>query len=82
MLEFFERNGISPEESMGPKIQTLENLIQKRINAVIAIIKDIEKNQTKPTLGILQALMEQAEPVKKPLILEKNRFNPDGSFRG
>ena len=24
MLEFFERNGISPEESIGPKIQTLE----------------------------------------------------------
>lgn len=65
MLEFFERNGISSEETLGPKIQTLENLIQKRINAVIAIIRDIEKHQTKSTTAILQALLEQAEPVKK-----------------
>lgn len=46
MLEFFENNGISPTESMGPKMQTLETLIKKRINGVIAILKDIEKGQT------------------------------------
>lgn len=71
MLEFFEENGISPEESMGPKMQTLENLIKKRINGVIAILKDIEKTQTKPTTAMIQSLFEEAEPKKKPLILEK-----------
>ncbi|WP_282179458.1 BfmA/BtgA family mobilization protein [Maribacter stanieri] len=71
MLEFFEENGISPYESIGPKMQTLEELIKKRINGVIAIMKDIEKNQTKPTVAMMQSLFEQAEPPKKNLILEK-----------
>lgn len=75
MVEFFEKNGISPEESLGPHIQTLENLIKKRISAVIAIMKDIEKNQTKPTTAMLTALLEQEEPKKKPLLVEKKRTN-------
>ena len=73
MLEFFERNGISPTEDFGPKIQTLENLIKKRINGVIAILKDIEKTQTKPTAGMLMALLEP--PEQKPLLLEKKQFS-------
>lgn len=71
MLEFFENNGISPTESIGPKMQTLETLIKKRINGVIAILKDIEKGQTKPTVAMMQSLFREAEPKKQPLILEK-----------
>ncbi len=71
MIEFFEDNGISPHESVGPKMQTLESLIKKRINGVIAIMKDIEKNQTKPTVAMIQSLFEQAEPEQKKLLLEK-----------
>lgn len=71
MVDFFIYNQISPRERLGPTGKTLEASINKRINAVIAIMKDIEKTQTKPTTAILQALLEQAEPVKKPLILEK-----------
>lgn len=77
MVEFFEKHGISPEESLSPHAQTLENFIKNRISAVIAIIKDIEKNQTKPTIGILQALLEQDVPKKKPLLLEKKRPSGD-----
>lgn len=73
MLDFFENNGVSPNESIGPQIQTLENLIKKRINGVIAIMKDIEKNQTKPTVAMMQSLFEETEPKKKPLILEKEK---------
>lgn len=71
MVEFFENNGISPKESIGPQMQTLESLIKKRINGVIAIMKDIEKNQTKPTVAMMQSLFQEAEPKKKPLLLEK-----------
>ncbi len=71
MIEFFEDNGISPTESMGPKMQSLETLIKKRINGVIAILKDIEKGQTKPTVAMMQSLFREAEPKKQPLILEK-----------
>lgn len=76
MIEFFEENGISPVEDLGPRMKTLENkismLIKKRMNGMIAILKDIEKSQTKPTVTMLQSLFEQAEPPKKKLILEKN----------
>ncbi len=71
MIEFFEENSISPHESIGPKMQTLESLIKKRINGVIAIMKDIEKNQTKPTVAMIQSLFQQAEPEQKKLLLEK-----------
>ncbi|WP_206285869.1 BfmA/BtgA family mobilization protein [Yeosuana marina] len=72
MLDFFEENGISPKETLGPNMQTLENEIKKRINAVIAIIKDIEKNHDKPTTAMLQSLFMEFEPKEKKLILEKD----------
>ncbi|WP_066222956.1 BfmA/BtgA family mobilization protein [Formosa haliotis] len=71
MLEFFENNNISPEANLGPRIQTLEAVMKKRFNSVIAIIKDIEKHQTKPTAAMLEALFEQAIPKKKPRIIER-----------
>ncbi|SDR72521.1 BfmA/BtgA family mobilization protein [Christiangramia echinicola] len=58
MLEFFEYNQIAPYESLGPRMQTLESAIKKRINALVAIVRDIEKNQTLPTKGMLDALFE------------------------
>jgi hypothetical protein len=72
MLDFFEDNGISPKETLGPNMQTLESEIKKRINAVIAIIKDIEKNHDKPTTAMLQSLFMEFEPKEKKLILEKD----------
>lgn len=71
MLEFFEDNGISPNETLGPNMQTLESEIKKRINAVIAIIKDIEKNHDKPTTAMLESLFMGFEPKPKKLILAK-----------
>lgn len=76
MLDFFEENGISPVEPMGSRMETLETristLIKKRMNGIIAIMKDIEKSQTKPTAAMLYALFEQTEKPKKKLMLEKN----------
>ena len=40
---------------------------------MIAIMKDIEKSQTKPTVAMLYSLFEQTEPTKKKLILEKKQ---------
>jgi len=71
MLEFFEGNGLSPKESIGPHIQTLENLIKKRINGMIAIMKDIEKTQTKPTTAMLQSLFEEKLTEEEPERIEK-----------
>lgn len=79
MMNFFQENGISPAESIGPNMETIEKrlslLIKKRINGMIAIMKDIEKNQTKPTVAMLQSLFEQVEPKdKRPPMIEKKRL--------
>lgn len=80
MLDFFQYNQISPKENLGPSVQTLEKNLKKRMNAIIAIIKDIEKTQTKPTVAILNALMEQPEPQKEPQLVEKKTFPEEENF--
>ncbi|MGY8914902.1 MAG: BfmA/BtgA family mobilization protein [Flavobacteriales bacterium] len=50
MLDFFEDNGVYPKESLGPKINTLENLIKKRVNGLGATINILEKTQTQPLI--------------------------------
>lgn len=59
ILDFFEQNNLSPFETLVPSKVSLEQLIKKRIDAVIAILKNIEKTQTKPGLVILKLLMEE-----------------------
>ena len=58
VLDFFEQNNLSPFETLMPSKVSLEQLIKKRIDAVIAILKNIEKTQTKPSLLMLELLME------------------------
>ena len=77
MLEFFERNEIAPTETLGLKMQTMESLIKKRINGVIAILKDIEKNKINPTLAILESLMEAADPKNKKWNQKKKDYEED-----
>jgi phosphoribosyl-ATP pyrophosphohydrolase len=71
MLDFFRYNEISPREKLGPTGRTIEASIKKRINAVIAIMRDVEKTQTKPTASMIASLFQAEEPKNKPLILEK-----------
>lgn len=78
ILDFFFYNEISPKEKLGPTGRTIETKLLKRINAVIAIIRDIEKTQTKPTVAMLQSLFEIGETENKPLILEKKYFGGRG----
>lgn len=71
MLEFFRDHGISPMDSLGPHLIASEVRILKRINAVIAIMRDMEKTQTKPTAAMIHSLFEESVANEKPLILEK-----------
>ncbi|WP_339916938.1 BfmA/BtgA family mobilization protein [Yeosuana marina] len=71
MLDFFLYNEISPKETLGPNARTLETNIKKRINALVSIVKDIEKNQTKPTTAMLQLLFEKSPAKQKqPRLVE------------
>jgi hypothetical protein len=62
MLDFFFYNEISPKENFGPTGRRIEKSLKKRIDAVIAIMKDVEKNKAAPTLAILESLMDAADP--------------------
>lgn len=73
MLEFFRDHGISPTDSLEPNLIASEVRILKRINAVIAIMRDMEKTQTKPTAALLLSLFDETVPKEKPLILEKQQ---------
>ncbi len=66
VISFFEDHNLSPNENLGDNMKTLEGSIKKRINALIAIIKDIEKNQTKPTTAMLQTLFEETSKMQEP----------------
>ena len=59
VLNFFEWHGFLPDDRLGKSM--VEEIIKnrKRTNASIAIIKDIEKSQTLPTMAMLQSLFEQ-----------------------
>lgn len=72
MLDFFERQGISPDQEMGETIASLKYLIKRRFNGMIAIMRSIEKEQTLPTVGMMQALFNQE--------LESNAEEWEGDF--
>lgn len=59
MLDFFKVHQISPLDSIDGSLSSIEIRIKRRISHAIAIIKDIEKSQTLPTVAMLQSLFEQ-----------------------
>ena len=80
MLDFFIYNEISPKESFGPNGRTIANLIKKRFNAMVAIMKNMEKNGVLPTKAMMELLFENS-PQKKsrqaPLLMEGRKSNPE-----
>lgn len=76
MLDFFEIHELSPKDSIGGSLTALEARIKRRIGQAIAIIRDIEKSQTLPTVAILQSLFEQHLQPED----ESDDFNEDFEF--
>lgn len=80
MINFFEWHGFLPsdkfEKSVGKEV--LKN--RKRTEAAIAIIREIEKSQTKPTTAMLELLFEQSPPKKQeqaPLLMDGKKIDPE-----
>ncbi len=77
MLDFFFYNEISPKENLGPTARTLEQNMKKRYNALIAIIRDVEKHQTQPTTAMMQLLLEHTpQNNKQPSLVAAKPKNP------
>ncbi|MEN8126115.1 MAG: BfmA/BtgA family mobilization protein [Bacteroidota bacterium] len=73
MLNFFDWNGISPNDNLDVKIDGTK----KRINALIAIVKNIEKHQTKPTNAMLQTLFKEVSTAENNEEEEYDFGTPD-----
>tara|TARA_R110002126_G_scaffold75461_4_gene188267 strand:+ start:1602 stop:2153 length:552 start_codon:yes stop_codon:yes gene_type:complete len=71
VMDFFEWHGITPSSRFAKDISAEEEKTRKRINALIAIIKDIEKTQIKPTNKMLEALFGQHEIIRKKKVPAK-----------
>ena len=55
-------------DESAPDLLGFDKKISARINAVIAILKDIEKTQTKPTLAMIQMLFQEQPAAKKEIL--------------
>lgn len=61
MLNFFEWNNLSPYDNL--KQET--DAVKKRINALIAIVRNIEKHQTLPTKAMLDTMFQGMSQVQE-----------------
>lgn len=68
MLNFFEWNSLSPKDNLGVK----SDGTKKRINALIAIVRNIEKQQTLPTKAMLDTLFQEMSQMEDEEELEEN----------
>ncbi|GMN07173.1 hypothetical protein MTsPCn5_25620 [Croceitalea sp. MTPC5] len=74
MIDFFEWHGYSPHQRFGKEIIEDQKKTRKRIDAVIAIIKSVEKSQNIPLINIetmLLSLFEGTYKKRKPRLVEK-----------
>jgi hypothetical protein len=67
MLCFFERHHTRPCDNLPISNKKIEQRILKRLDAIIGIIRNIEANQTLPTVELLTSLFEQEEKQSKRL---------------
>lgn len=80
MLDFFNYNEISPKESFGPNGRTIANLIKKRFDAMVAIMKNIENHGVLPTKAMIELLFEHSPRKKRgqaPLLMEGGKADPE-----
>ncbi|MBN4085026.1 hypothetical protein JYT89_01645 [Flavobacteriaceae bacterium AH-315-B10] len=72
MIAFFEDNDLSPYDTINSPMVSFTNTINKRIDAVASILKNIEKTQLIPSRELLESLFEEVEEIEKqPRLIER-----------
>ena len=73
VIDFFEWHGSLPSDRFEKSIVQEIAKNRKRTDATIAILKSIEKEQTKPTTAMLLSLFEEnlKQEKKEPALIEK-----------
>lgn len=78
MIAFFEDSGLSPYDTMNNPILSYTTTLNKRTDAVIAILRNIEKTQLKPTREMLESLFE-VEEKEEPRYIERTQEEIEAS---
>lgn len=71
MLDFFEKNQINPFVPFDNSVNSLTILINKRMDAVESILREIEKRDLIPTRKMLESLFVKPKPTQPRLVEKK-----------
>lgn len=64
MIAFFEDNNISPYDTLRTSNTSFLNEFNKRMDAVVAIFRNVEETQLKPTKQMLESLFKEMEVIQ------------------
>ena len=73
MIAFFEDNNLTPYDTLGMNRTSLQNVFNKRLDAVVSILRNVEETQLKPTKKMLESLFDEIDE-KQPKLVEKKEF--------
>jgi len=81
MIAFFKDTGISPYDTIRNPILASTVAIYRRLDYIVALLKDIEKTQLIPTREMLESLFEGVEKKeeKQPLYIERTKEEIEAS---
>ncbi len=77
MIAFFEDNYLSPYDTLSGPMWSLNKIINKRMDAVAAILRNMEKTQLIPAREMLESLFEREEEEEETLLVERNHFEEE-----
>ena len=73
MIAFFEDNHLSPYDTLNSPMWSFNRIINKRMDAVAAILRNMEKTQLMPAREMLESLFEGVEEEEKPIYIERTK---------
>lgn len=71
MIAFFEDNYLSPYDTLNGPMWSFNKIINKRMDAVVAILRNMEKTQLIPAREMLELLFVEENEAEEPLFVER-----------
>ena len=72
MIAFFEDNYLSPYDTLNSPMWSFNKIINKRMDAVVAIIRNMEKTQLIPSREMLETLFDEADKEDEQELFEED----------
>ena len=71
MIAFFEDNYLSPYDTLSSPMWSFNKILNKRMDAVAAILRNMEKTQLIPAREMLESLFIEENEAEEPLFVER-----------